>query len=358
MANPQAHTLHAFDFLDGNCSVSPITVLFGDEPFLKGLARRKIVDCVLSGDLDAPYAMLVGDEVEWRDVTDELFTVSLFGPGSRLVIVEAADAFVTRYRDRLEDYVETPKKSGVLVLDVGKWAKNTRLFNALNKTGLQVECRVPEKSVGKRKVQDELAVRTWLVGRADREHQFQLAAAAAEQLVDLVGPEFGLLDQALAKLALFVTDSEPISPARVNEIVGGWRTKTIWELVDAAADGRTAEALEELDHLLHSGEHPLALYGQIAWSLRRFAAATRIYESAERQGQRCQLVDALVPAGFAHWNRKALDTAERQLKRMGRHRSGQLYRWLLETDLALKGSHSMASRARLALEKLFLKLSV
>ena len=74
---------------------------------------------------------------DWRDVADELATVSLFGGGRpRLVILERADDFVSANRQRLEDYVAKPSRSGVLVLEVDEWAANTRLYKALDQSGL------------------------------------------------------------------------------------------------------------------------------------------------------------------------------------------------------------------------------
>ncbi len=127
-------------------------------------------------------------------------------------------------------------------------------------------------------------------------------------------------------------------------------------MIDAALSGDSAEALQQLDRLLLSGEHPNALFGPISWSLRRFAAATRIFQRAERQGQRMRLPAALEQAGFFTWQQEAMRKAEQQLKQLGRHRAGQLNQWLLETDLALKGSHSSPDMARLALEHLILRL--
>jgi DNA polymerase III subunit delta len=143
----------------------------------------------------------------------------------------------------------------------------------------------------------------------------------------------------------------------VQEIVGGWRGKTIWELVDAAAAGESGEALAQLDRLLHAGEHPLALVGSLAWSLRRYAAATRIFQQAERAGQKISLREALTQAGFRDWPIGSVAAAEKRLQQLGRQRAGQLYRWLLELDLALKGSHSADDRARWALEELVLKMA-
>jgi DNA polymerase-3 subunit delta len=52
-----------------------------------------------------------------------------------------------------------------------------------------------------------------------------------------------------------------------------------------------------------------------------------------------------------------MQNAERQLKQLGRDRAGKLYQWLLEADLAMKGTHSQPDRARFVLEQLILGLS-
>jgi DNA polymerase-3 subunit delta len=52
-----------------------------------------------------------------------------------------------------------------------------------------------------------------------------------------------------------------------------------------------------------------------------------------------------------------LEKAERQLVQLGRARASRLYRWLLEADLALKGSHSSPPKARFVLEHLFARMA-
>ena len=351
-----SRTLHAFDYLDAEDLSPAVCAVFGDEPFLKRLVIQHL-SRLLCGEEQALWQRFEGPEVEWRDISDELATRSLFGDERRLVLVDNADKFVSANRGQLEDYVARPHSNSVLLLEVGTWASNTKLYKALNKTGLQIDCRPPEKAVGRRKVPDTRRLRQWLIAWTSKQHRVQLGEQASELLLDLIGPELGLLDQALAKLSLFIEVGGEITTQLVTDVVGGWRTKTIWELIDAAADGNAAEALKQLDQLLLSGEAPIALFGQIAWSLRRFAAATRIYEQSEHGRRRIGLGDALVQAGVAHWNRAALERAESQLKQLGRHRAGQLYGWLLELDLALKGTHSTPDRARLALEQLLARMA-
>ena len=231
-------TVHVFDYLDQpqKYPILPNSALFGDEPFLKRLALQRAVS-QLTEDDENPYATLQGDSVEWRDVMDELATRSLFGThGPRLVVVRDADNFVSRYRSQLEKRASGEKPSGILILDVTTWPSNTRLYKMLDKEGFQVECQPPQKAAGKRKVLDENRLRKWLVSWAKDQHAIRVTPEAADLLLELVGTELGLLDQDLAKLALFTEPKGEVTPEMVRDIVGGWRAKTIWDLVDLATD--------------------------------------------------------------------------------------------------------------------------
>ncbi|MDX1948548.1 MAG: DNA polymerase III subunit delta [Pirellulaceae bacterium] len=354
-------TLHALDFLaqPGQHRPAGVCVLFGDEPFLKRLALEAVRRLAAGDDAEASIELHDCEDrpPEWRDVADALATVSLFGGGGpRIVVLQGADGFVSTHRPRLEDYVAKPRRAGLLILLIDEFASNTRLYKAVDQAGLAIDCRPPQKG-GKSKDLDEGQIVKWIVAWGQSRHQVLLDREAAQLLLDLSGPSFGLLDQDLAKLALFATSGGKTTPEMVQQIVGGWRTKTTWDLVDAAAAGNAAEALVQLDRLLQAGEHPLALVGSIGWSLRRYAAAVRVFERAERGGSRISLREALAQAGVRDWPLGALAKSEERLKQLGRRRAGQLYRWLLDLDLALKGSHSQDDHARWALEQLILRMT-
>ncbi len=127
-------------------------------------------------------------------------------------------------------------------------------------------------------------------------------------------------------------------------------------MIEAALDGNAAEALVQLDRLLLAGEEPIAIFAMMSGSLRRLAAATRIIEQAETERRRISLPDALREAGVSP-KKFVLDKAERQLRQITRHRARHIYQWLLEADLALKGTSSSGDRARLVLEELIVRLS-
>lgn len=353
--------MHVFDYLESpdNYPAKPVCVLYGDEPFLKGLARQELRRQLLGEEAeDTPVAIFAGDAVRWPDIADELSTVSLFGGGAkRLAIVEDADKFVSQNREQLEDYVAKPSRAGTLILEVDAWPGNTRLYKQIDNEGLPIDCRPPEIARGKNKVPDDDRIKEWLRSWAKLHHNINLEPRAAQVLVDITGAVFGMLDQDLAKLALFVQPGGKVTAEMVQEIVGGWRAKTAWEMIDAACDGNAADALLQLDRLLQAGDHPVAIFGQMSWSLRRYNAAVRVFEAAERQGRKPSLRESLQAAGFNDWPKGTLDAAEGRLKQLGRDRAGRLYRWLLDLDLSLKGTHSPEDRARFALEQFFLRMA-
>ncbi|HET6879003.1 MAG TPA: DNA polymerase III subunit delta [Pirellulales bacterium] len=339
--------IHALDYLaeKTHASAPGCCALFGDEPFLKGLVLAELRREVL-GEGEAEFSMtrFDGRTADWRSVSDELLTVGLFGGGRRLVVVDDANDFVSEHRSQLEDAASRTIRSGTLVLVVQSWPSNTRLAKQVAASGLAVECKAPPAA----------RLVKWLSTLARERHQARLEREAAESLVEIVGPELGLIDQELAKLSA-AANGQPIGPELVQQLVGGWKAKTAWDMLDAAVEGRTGEALVELDRLLLSGENPIAVMGQIAATLRRFAAATRLIEQAEAAGGRANLRQSLELAGVKSF---VAQKSEAQLRKLGRQRAGRIYNWLLEADLALKGTSSAPARARSVLEQLVVRLGV
>ena len=337
--------------------LAALCVVSGDEAYLKCEVLQAIRG-QLCGDDQGDFAVNVfaGRETEWRDVHDALSAVSLFGDGVQAAVVEDADTFVTQYRDQLEDYVAQPPRGATLVLDVKTWNGSTRLAKATAKSGLALRCSTPDR--GAELSAYKRSVKAWLAKRAQAVHKAKLEPAAAEMLLDLLPLSLGVLEQEVARLALLAGDGGTgeackIDPQLVKEQVGGWRTRKTWDMIDAMADGAAADALAQLDRLLLAGEQPIGLMAQVSSSLRRFSAAACLYQQAESQGRRIPLRLALEQAGVIKFK---LGDAERQLKQIGRARTAQLDRWLLDADLAMKGHNSAPARARLELERLIVRL--
>jgi DNA polymerase-3 subunit delta len=329
--------MDSLTFLQGAAKAKPrpIYVLHGDEHFLKRRVVATLRTLVLGPDDEGfGFSSRDGDKANWAEIHDELETLPFLG-SRRLVVIDRADPFVTRERSRLEKYFAEPSKTGVLVLDVQSWPANTKLAKLLPEPATLV-CKAPEA----RKLPE------WCVAWCAAQHGKPLSVPAARLLVDLVGADMGLLDQEMAKLAVYAGGNARIDVPDVDQLVGQSRAENTWKIFDLIGAGQIGAALTLLDRLLDQGEEPLRLLGAFSMQLRRLAQAARLH------GQGVALPEALERVGVPPFGRRQ---AEQQLRHLGRRRLDLLYDWLLETDLGLKGSSQLPPRT--LLERLVVQLA-
>jgi DNA polymerase-3 subunit delta len=215
------------------------------------------------------------------------------------------------------------------------WPANTRLAKLVDPAATIV-CKAPQAYL----------VPRWCAQWAKAQHGKQLAPAAAELLVELVGPEMGLLDQELLKLAIYVGDRPGIEVDDVDRLVGSSRAETTWKIFDAIGAGQTAEALTILNRLFDQGEEPLKILGGFGYQLRRLAKTARLHQ------QGMPLSAAMETAGVNAYGRKGF---EQQLRHLGPRRAARLYDWLLEANSGLKGGSVLPPR--MLLERLVIRLA-
>jgi DNA polymerase-3 subunit delta len=315
--------------------IQPVYVVHGDEDFLKRQVLQALRALVL-GEQNDDFAMsaYAGDTVDYATVMDDLRTLPFFGP-RRLVVVDNADNFVTRYRAALEKAIGNLPSSGSLVLDVKTWPATTRLAKMIDDKGTIV-CKAPAAA--------KLAA--WCVESATTNYGKQLTSSSAALLVDLVGQEMGVLDQELQKLAAYVGNRARIGEEDVDKLVGRSQGANIWKTFDVMGDGDVKEALEILERLLDAGEEPIRIMGAFSMKLKQLAQAGRLAQ----QGQ--PLASALQEAGVPTFY---LPACVKLMKHLGRARTNRLYEWLLEINMDLRGDSTLAPRA--LLERLVIRLA-
>jgi DNA polymerase-3 subunit delta len=313
----------------------PIYVLHGEEDFLKRQVLAALRERILGDGTDSMgYSTHPGDSATYAAVHDELETLP-FLSRRRLVVIDSADSFVTRHRAALEGYIAKPAATGTLVLEMKSWPSNTRLYRVVPSNAVIV-CKTPKDPM----------LGDWCVRWASSRHGKALTVATARMLVDLVGPHMGMLDQELAKLTNYVGDAKRIDEEDVDKLVGHSRQQDTWKIFDAIGAGRSGEALAILARLFDQGEDPMKILGAFSWHLRKLAQAARLAMQGRPMGA------ALAQAGIPPF---AVQGCEQQLKHLTRQRASQLFDWLLETDLGLKGGSQLPER--LVLERLVVRLA-
>jgi DNA polymerase III delta subunit len=218
----------------------PVYALVGDDSFLQlqalGQVASQFSDDVARIEFD-------GERAELSDVLDELRSFAMFGGGdngAKIVVVRNGDEFITRFRERLEDYLAAPSTSATLVLRVASLPKTQRVAKLIDKIGQIVPCEPP-------------AVRqlpAWIVNRAKTEHKISIAPDAVALLADLIGADLGRLDNELAKLALQVDAGGKVEVRDVSGSIAFQREQEIKDMTIELAAGKPGEALKRWRRLV------------------------------------------------------------------------------------------------------------
>lgn len=326
--------MHATEFLaEANPTLPPVIICSGTQWKLRQNVLTRLIDLALGGD-DASLSRLSGKSAEWPSVKDELSMISMWGD-RRLIAIEEADDFVSKYRGSIEKYFEQPARKSILLLEVKTLPKTTRIAKLCAAKGLEVDCSELKGA----------ALIKWLTTLAKTQFGKTLTRDAMSLLIELVGEDLGTYEQELSKLSSFVGTRPQIELDDVRGMVGGWTTETTWSMTDAARDGQLGRCLECLDDLLRANEAPQKLLGGMTFVFRKLAIAAELSRSMP-------LPQAIKEAGIFPRDQSAV---EAYFRRIGRARADRLYQILLEADLGLKGSSKLPERIQM--ERLLLQLA-
>jgi DNA polymerase III delta subunit len=216
-------------------TVSPVYALVGTDSFRQ---LQALHDILAAMPADVQRVDVEGERAELADVLDELRSFAMFG-GTKLVVVREADAFITRFREQLEDYVANPSQSGTLVLRLNSLPANQRIYKAIAKTGKIEDCNPPKDAA------------RWVADHGQSVHGIKLSPDAARLLVELVGNDLGRLDGELAKLALQTEDAGgKVDADAVTNSAAFQREQEMWDMTNELAAGNAAAALRRWRQLV------------------------------------------------------------------------------------------------------------
>lgn len=311
--------------------VRPVYALVGADAFLQLQALANIIRAMPKGiqrnDFD-------GERAELSAVLDELRSFSMFGPG-KVVVVTSADAFLTRYREQLETYVEKPSSSATLVLRLNSLPANQRIYKAIAKVGKVESCEPPK----------DLA--RWAIDRGQSTHGIALQTDAARLLADMIGDDMGRLDNELAKLALTV-DGTKVAAADVAAGVAFQREREMSELTAAVASGKSAEAIRRWRQLLQAD--PSSEFRAVTW-LTIWATNVRKALAMRRSG----MAPPAIAQALRLWPRDTQQAFFETAASIGETGAARAVRELAEVDLHSK---SGVGSAATNVERFILSLAV
>ncbi|MCA9560246.1 MAG: DNA polymerase III subunit delta [Myxococcales bacterium] len=302
---------------------APVYLLHGDEAFLTRQAAAWLRHAVLGGVAE-DFNLDRFDARESFDpgrVVQAARTLPMMA-ARRLVWVRNAGSVFDASGEAMKalvSYVDAPDPSSCLVFEASTRARKTgALYKRIAKKGVVHESTSPR----------ERELPAWVEGCAEGRGR-TIRADAAALLVQAIGRDLASLDAAVERLALYVEPPGAIELAHVEETVAHTRARTVWELTDALADRKIADALARAHQLLDQGEEPLRLLAMVIRQYRQLLLGRSLRAAGASAEQAAQ--GAGVPPFRAR-------TFARQLNN---YRGGELVaalERLAQADRALKSS--------------------
>ena len=304
-----------------------LCVIHGPEMYLQRYYLQQLREAVVrASDTEIDVIRFDGRDAALADVLDELRGIGLMQQ-RKIVIVEDADPFITKYREPLERYAADPTDASTLVLRPGTWNGNWRLHKLIVKVGIVAKCEPVTAAVA----------RDWLIKHAEADHGRKLTSDAAAALIAHLGTDLSRLESELGKIAVSGPANEPIELDEVEALVGRASDEEAWEIQAAILSGDPGEAIEKLDELIELSNKPGELLTYFVADLVR-----KIHHAAA-------LLDAGEPAGMITkrlklWPRDRADATIAAARRLGPDRAAALLETLVEMDRRSKTGFAEAQR--------------
>lgn len=337
-----------------------LVILHGEAEVLKRRALRDLVAGHLGPEAEAEsIEEFWGKETPLREVGAAIGAVSLFSD-RRVVLLRDLQTVPLREQKPLEAPLSNiPQDTTVIITTRPREADRDKRKPPVSAPILKLaEVQV---FMGPRRAEDLLP---W-IGEQFRAAGKQIAPAAANVLLNTVGPDYDRLSNEIEKLVLFAGEETQISPAAVAECACPAEENTVFQLTDAIGARDVPKALAIVRTLLPKEARKgsaIPLLGQIARHLRLLWQASHTLQRLRSlPSDFPPELQALFPQEHnLAAEVKAKDWMRRQLTGQARNFSdGQLARAMLkvyEADMALKGLSDEQLDDRMIVETLVISL--
>lgn len=212
-----------------------------------------------SFDLGAAEA----ERLPFEQILDVLNTASFF-TGRKIVVTENLQKLPKKDFPRLKRYLADPAEGSLLAL-FHSGSEKKELREAM-KGIRQFSLDIREKDIP-----------AWLREKAKMKG-VGLDSAAAEYLVNVIGPDLGMLSSEIDKLSLVGKDRVGVDDVR--DIIEGKRSFSAFDLV-AALRARDPEKAFRIYRVLRETEEPYSLLGVLNWQFARGTADSKGKEARD-----------------------------------------------------------------------------
>ncbi len=195
-------------------------------------------------------------ECNAEDVINRMRILPMFGT-RQLLMVQNVEEWKKEQKEVLLTYLAQPNPNACLVLTTLSRKGLEKVEEAVSRHGVVVTFPV----LGDKNLPGWLRERIGGSGK-------QLSPQATQYLLELVGNDLNCLEREMEKLCLYVGERTKIERQDIEETVSAQRAFTVFELMSHVGRKETGKALESLNNLILSGQHPLIILSMLARQIR------------------------------------------------------------------------------------------
>ena len=234
-----------------------IYLILGPEMYQCGYAVRLLKSKAVSADAEAfDYSEFSAPESSVDEISEAALTFPMASK-RRLVVAREIEEMPDSLQGALLDTLKNISTSTV-ILQAKELDHRKKFYKSLRKTECVAEFSRLKGAALERWVQTYI-----------RRQGYQIPAAGAKKIVDLVGSDLQTLSSELEKLMLYCGNEKNISGDSVDALLRVSRQHSIFELIGAVSGRNRQGALKSLANLLSMGEHPLVVVAMLARQCRQ-----------------------------------------------------------------------------------------
>jgi DNA polymerase III subunit delta len=250
-------------------------LLHGPEEYMKREFVRELIQAALP-DAERTFNLDIvhGDEFDAHAFDDRMQAFPLFAT-RRVVILRNFEALSPSQRERVVEYAAAVPASMTLVIESNDEKLETAAHKKLAAVASRVGVAFPFAHLDEAETMERVLARFRREGvHVEPDALDLLVESAGTQLMDLVNE--------VDKILLARGDAETVTRELVADVVGKYRTESLFALLDGIGTAPPATTLARLSSLLESGEEPVFL---VAMMLRRVVSLLEVGHVVAERGR-------------------------------------------------------------------------
>ncbi|HWO77709.1 MAG TPA: DNA polymerase III subunit delta [Bacillus sp. (in: firmicutes)] len=270
---------------------APIYLICGTDTYIMNKTKQLLIKNSLDEDtMDFNLSHYDMEEAPLESAIDDAQTLPFIG--ERRIILIDKPFFLTSEKklsapehnvDKLEEYLQTPNPSSILVIlaPYEKLDDRKKITKSLKKHAVVVEA----KPVSGNQLEQ------WVKEQLDQ-YGLHLNQDAFERLLQLGGNQAWMLNQEVEKLALYAGDQKSVTAEEVELLVAKSLENNIFSFVDKVVRKDTKQSFAILHDLLKQNEEPIKIIALLASQFRVIYQAKAYAQKGYGQKQIASILGA------------------------------------------------------------------